>query len=113
MGHGAFANAWLYIVGPLAGGALAALFFRAQNPEPETGSAIPSGSSGRGAREAGRVHGAAAGGTARRGRELARTHLLRIAARQNDWGGWSRTTDLRINSPALCQLSYAPKGCAS
>lgn len=40
--HGSLANLWLYLVGPLAGGALAALFFRAQNPEPETGSAIPS-----------------------------------------------------------------------
>src|SRR5688572_7090873 len=26
------------------------------------------------------------------------------------WGGWIRTTDLRINSPALCQLSYTPPG---
>jgi aquaporin Z len=41
MGHGSLGNAWLYLVGPLAGGALAALFFRAQNPEPEPGSAIP------------------------------------------------------------------------
>ena len=39
--HGSLANLWLYLVGPLAGGALAALFFRAQNPEPETGAAIP------------------------------------------------------------------------
>jgi aquaporin Z len=42
MGNGTLANAWLYIVGPLAGAALAALFFRAQNPEPEPGAAIPS-----------------------------------------------------------------------
>lgn len=41
MGHGAFTNAWLYIVGPLVGGAVAALFFLAQNPEPEPGQAIP------------------------------------------------------------------------
>ena len=41
MGHGSFANAWLYVVGPLAGGAIAALFFLAQNPEPEPGQAIP------------------------------------------------------------------------
>ena len=26
-----------------------------------------------------------------------------------DWGGWIRTTDLLINSQALCQLSYTPK----
>ena len=25
-----------------------------------------------------------------------------------DWGGWIRTTDLLINSQALCQLSYTP-----
>jgi hypothetical protein len=24
------------------------------------------------------------------------------------WGGWIRTTDLLINSQALCQLSYTP-----
>jgi aquaporin Z len=42
MGHGGMSNVWLYIVGPLAGAALAALFFRAQNPEPEPGAAIPS-----------------------------------------------------------------------
>ncbi len=42
MGHGSLANAWLYIVGPIVGAALAALFFRAQNPEPEPGVAIPS-----------------------------------------------------------------------
>jgi aquaporin Z len=42
MGHGSLANAWLYLVGPLTGGALAALFFLVQNPEPEPGSAIPS-----------------------------------------------------------------------
>lgn len=41
LGHGSMANLWLYLVGPLAGGALAALFFRVQNPEPEPGSAIP------------------------------------------------------------------------
>jgi aquaporin Z len=40
--HGTFANMWLYIVGPLVGGALAALFFLAQNPEPEPAVAIPS-----------------------------------------------------------------------
>ena len=27
---------------------------------------------------------------------------------KSNWGGWIRTTDLRINSPTLCQLSYAP-----
>lgn len=26
----------------------------------------------------------------------------------NNWGGWIRTTDLLINSQALCQLSYTP-----
>lgn len=26
-----------------------------------------------------------------------------------NWGGWIRTTDLLINSQALCQLSYTPK----
>jgi len=41
MAHGSLSNSWIYIVGPLSGGALAALFFRAQNPEPEPGSAIP------------------------------------------------------------------------
>ena len=41
MGHGSFGNAWLYLVGPVAGAVLGALFFRAQNPEPEPGSAIP------------------------------------------------------------------------
>ena len=41
MAHGSLSNSWIYIVGPLSGGALAALFLRAQNPEPETGSAIP------------------------------------------------------------------------
>ena len=25
-----------------------------------------------------------------------------------NWGGWIRTTDLLINSQALCQLSYTP-----
>jgi aquaporin Z len=42
MGRGALGNAWLYIVGPFAGAIGAALFFRAQNPEPEPGAAIPS-----------------------------------------------------------------------
>jgi aquaporin Z len=42
LGHGTLGNAWLYIVGPFAGAILAALFFRAQNPEPEPGAAIPS-----------------------------------------------------------------------
>ena len=46
MGHGTLANVWLYVVGPIAGGAIAALFFRAQNPEPESGSAIPSAAPG-------------------------------------------------------------------
>jgi hypothetical protein len=26
----------------------------------------------------------------------------------HNWGGWIRTTDLLINSQALCQLSYTP-----
>lgn len=38
---GALAPVWLYIVGPLGGAALAALFFRYQNPEAELGRAIP------------------------------------------------------------------------
>ncbi|HEY0778906.1 MAG TPA: MIP/aquaporin family protein [Gemmatirosa sp.] len=38
---GALAPVWLYIVGPLAGAAAAALFFRVQNPEPTPGRAIP------------------------------------------------------------------------
>jgi aquaporin Z len=46
VGHGSLAYAWLYIVGPLAGGALAALFFRAQNPEAEPAAAIPSAAPG-------------------------------------------------------------------
>ena len=25
-----------------------------------------------------------------------------------DWGGWTRTTNRRINSAMLCQLSYTP-----
>ena len=25
------------------------------------------------------------------------------------WGGWVRTTNLLVNSQALCQLSYAPR----
>jgi hypothetical protein len=28
------------------------------------------------------------------------------------WGGWIRTSDLLINSQALCQLSYTPKSFA-
>jgi hypothetical protein len=24
------------------------------------------------------------------------------------WGGWTRTTNFRINSPAVCQLTYTP-----
>jgi len=46
MGHGTLGNAWLYIVGPLLGGALAALFFRVQNPEPEPAAAIPGAAPG-------------------------------------------------------------------
>ena len=38
---GALAPVWLYVVGPLGGAALAALFFRYQNPEPVPGRAIP------------------------------------------------------------------------
>jgi aquaporin Z len=41
LGQGSLAHVWLYLVGPLAGGALAALFFLAQNPEPEPAQAIP------------------------------------------------------------------------
>ena len=26
----------------------------------------------------------------------------------NDWGGWGRTSNLPVNSRALCQLSYTP-----
>jgi hypothetical protein len=26
------------------------------------------------------------------------------------WGGWTRTTNFRINSPAVCQLTYTPVG---
>ena len=26
-----------------------------------------------------------------------------------DWGGWGRTSNLPVNSRALCQLSYTPK----
>ena len=33
LGRGDMVNAWLYIVGPFAGGALAASTFRLQNPE--------------------------------------------------------------------------------
>lgn len=40
-GAGALAPVWLYVVGPLAGAALAAVFFRFQNPEPVPGRAIP------------------------------------------------------------------------
>ena len=25
------------------------------------------------------------------------------------WGGWGRTSNLPVNSRALCQLSYTPK----
>ncbi|HEU4641863.1 MAG TPA: aquaporin [Gemmatimonadaceae bacterium] len=39
-GGSALGHAWLYLVGPLAGGAVAALLFRAQNPE-EPEQAIP------------------------------------------------------------------------
>jgi aquaporin Z len=46
MGQGSFSNAWLYIVGPLVGGAVAAWFFLAQNPEPEPEQAIPSAAPG-------------------------------------------------------------------
>jgi aquaporin Z len=34
LGHGGFTHLWLYLVGPFAGGALAALAFRVQHPEP-------------------------------------------------------------------------------
>ena len=40
-GAGALAPVWVYVVGPLGGAALAALFFRYQNPEPTPGRAIP------------------------------------------------------------------------
>ena len=33
----------------------------------------------------------------------------RKRVRDLDWGGWIRTTDLLINSQALCQLSYTPR----
>ena len=32
-----------------------------------------------------------------------------VQTRKSNWGGWIRTTDLLINSQALCQLSYTPK----
>lgn len=38
---GPLGGAWVYVVGPVAGAALAALFFRVQNPEPVPGRAIP------------------------------------------------------------------------
>ena len=41
LGGGTLGQVWIYLVGPLAGAAAAALFFRAQNPEPEPGQAIP------------------------------------------------------------------------
>lgn len=34
LGHGGFSHLWLYLVGPLAGGALAAVVFKVQHPEP-------------------------------------------------------------------------------
>ena len=40
MGHGSLAQIWLYLVGPFAGAAAAALVFRAQNPE-DNEEAIP------------------------------------------------------------------------
>ena len=40
LGGGTLGHAWLYVVGPLAGGAVAAAMFRAQNPEVTT-QAIP------------------------------------------------------------------------
>ncbi|MGH7634060.1 MAG: MIP/aquaporin family protein [Gemmatimonadaceae bacterium] len=46
MGSGTFAHAWIYVVGPLLGGAVAAWFFLVQNPEPEPGQAIPSAAPG-------------------------------------------------------------------
>ncbi len=33
-------------------------------------------------------------------------HVTRTLMRY--WGGWIRTSDLLINSQALCQLSYTP-----
>jgi hypothetical protein len=27
----------------------------------------------------------------------------------SNWGGWGRTSNLPVNSRALCQLSYTPK----
>ena len=41
LGGGTLRHVWLYVSGPLAGAAAAALFFRAQNPEPQPGQAIP------------------------------------------------------------------------
>ena len=38
--------------------------------------------------------------------------VARNASDSNDlqnWGGWTRTTNIRINSAALCRLSYTPK----
>jgi aquaporin Z len=40
LGDGTLAHVWLYLVGPLAGGAAAAVLFRVQNPE-ESEQAIP------------------------------------------------------------------------
>jgi hypothetical protein len=41
-----------------------------------------------------------------------RPGLFHVAHLLN-WGGWIRTTDLLINSQALCQLSYTPSPVAA
>lgn len=48
LGGGTLGHVWLYLVGPVAGAAAAALFFRAQNPEPAPAQAIPAAPPGEG-----------------------------------------------------------------
>src|SRR5687768_8624922 len=37
------------------------------------------------------------------------THSSWLTANSSHWGGWGRTSNLPVNSRALCQLSYTPR----